>query len=466
MTFALSPAMQRLIALAGAALLLLGSVLMPMRMMQLVPLLVLGLSALALYQFPRALAVVFLASLGLGLDIQMEATAGIGGSLGAAGVKLIPFALAGVLLLRYGVSREINWPFWAWVAIAGMSVAILPIGRIASNADMLRSFIGSSAPFVVAFAIAPRSLWTLLVRGTALLPIISTVVGLLADVAGVWPLFDVGGRFQGMHTPPFLAGFCVTAIFAATLQYLRSFRTIWLIIAGLNLAILLLTQARGPLMAVGLFIGIVFLLSGREIFPLRRKVDLVMGGMIPGLLALGPAVYYALDRFTDMAGNMSGRDVIWPYFIDAIQARPLFGFGLGAGKLIVNPEDPMIRLIGSNAAHNEYLRLAVDAGIVGCALVFLSLIIWIWNGTKKIAPADRLVLRAGLAAALLHSAFDNTLIASTALAQFTFFTAAMARGRADMREQSIRRANHQGGREEYGSAALLSHRARPHHARR
>ena len=34
----------------------------------------------------------------------------------------------------------------------------------------------------------------------------------------------------------FLAGFCETAIFAATIEYMRGFRPIWLIIAGLDLA--------------------------------------------------------------------------------------------------------------------------------------------------------------------------------------------------------------------------------------
>ena len=105
-----------------------------------------------------------------------------------------------------------------------------------------------------------------------------------------------------------------------------------------------------------------------------------MGGMVPALLLLGPAFVFALERFTgEGTDTYSGRDIIWPYFLDAIEQRPLFGFGLGAGKLIVDPEDPTIKLLGSSAAHNEYLRLAVDAGIVGCAAIFLSVIIWIWN---------------------------------------------------------------------------------------
>jgi O-antigen ligase len=161
-----------------------------------------------------------------------------------------------------------------------------------------------------------------------------------------------------------------------------------------------------------------------------------MIGLVPAALLLGPLVVLALDRFLggDQFSQFSGRDIIWPYFLQAIETRPLFGYGLGAGKLIVDPEDPQIRLIGSSAAHNEYLRIAVDAGIVGTVAVFGAIIAWVWGGTRGARPADRLVLRCALVAALLHAGFDNTLIASTAVIQFGWFAAALARARMERSE--------------------------------
>jgi len=281
----------------------------------------------------------------------------------------------------------------------------------------------------------------MLIRGAALVPIISALGSVATTLVGFYPMLDGFNRFQGLHSAPFLAGFCVTATFAAVLEYLRGFRTTWLVVGGLDLAILLATQARAPFAAVCLFLFLVFVLSGPRVFPLRRKVDLVMIAMVPGLALIGLTLLVAMDRFFGEGGgfNYSGRDLIWPYFIEAIEARPLFGFGLGAGKLIVNPDDPLIRLLGSNAAHNEYLRLSVDAGIIGCALIFLSIIAWIWGGTREAPPTDRLVLRAALAAALLHSGFDNTLIASTAVMQFSFFAAALARIRLEREAEGARR---------------------------
>jgi O-antigen ligase len=442
--FVASPMNLRVIGGCGVAALFVAAVMAPEATLLAMPLLVLLLAVLLFFEFPLLLAGLLILVYGAAMDVQVDsltAVAGTGaaGAMGAALVKLVPFALAAVLLLRYGVASAINWPFLAFAGIAAISIAVLPMGRVVGNVEMLRSFIGSTAPFVLGFALAPKSLWTALCRGVAFVPVISALGGLLAGLLGFYAPIDTFGRFQGLHSPPFLAGFCSTAIFACVLEYLRGFKLPWLLLGGLNVAILLATQARAPLAAVILFLAIVFFLSNRETFSLKRKVDLVMGGMLPGLVVLGPITAYAIQRFTqpNYSGgdfNFSGRDIIWPFFLDAIQRRPLFGFGLGAGKLIVDPADPGIRYLGSNAAHNEYLRLSVDGGIIGCAAIFLSLVAWVVIGTRRAPLVDKLVLQAAIVAVLLHSGFDNTLIASTAVIQFTWFAAALARARLETRE--------------------------------
>lgn len=425
-----------------AAILVALAILQPQAALALLPAAVALMVAMLFYEAPVLAIGLFIACYGLALDIQLDlmAESGAGGgvgTLGAAVVKVIPFGIAAMLCLRYGFQAAINWPFLAFSAILIVSLVVLPMGRVSTTAEMIRSFVGSTAPFVIAFAAAPRGFWSTLCKATVLVPLISAAVGLMITLTGLYPAFDNNWRFQGLHSPPFLAGFCTTAIFAATLEYLRTWKTRWLVLGCAVLAVLLASQARAPLIAVSLFLVVVLVVSDRRTFPAKRKVDLMMGGLLPAAVVLGPLLVFASDRLFgtgDGAGvNMSGRDVIWPYFLDAIETRPLFGYGLGAGKLIVNPEDPQIRLINSNAAHNEYLRLSVDAGIIGCAMIFVSLVVWVWVGTRRAAPVDRLVLRAAILAALVHSGFDNTLIASTAVVQFTWFAAALARARMERR---------------------------------
>lgn len=421
--------------------LLFGAIAAPQAALALLPAAVALMVALLFYEAPLLAVGLLVGSYGLALDLQLDlmaesGAAGSVGTLGAAVAKVIPFGIAAMLCLRYGFAPAVNWPFLAFVLVAMVSVVVLPMGRVSTHGEMLRSFVGSTAPFVLAFAAAPRPVWSALCKAVIAVPLISAAVGLLAWPAGLHPAFDHNWRFQGLHSPPFLAGFCITAVFAATLEYLRSFRMRWLLLGGAALGVLFASQARAPIGATALFLLLVFVLSDRRVFPLKRKLDLAMGGLLPALVILGPLLLYALDRFlgADEVARFSGRDVIWPYFLDAIETRPLFGYGLGAGKLIVDPEDPQIRLIRSNAAHNEYLRLAVDAGIIGAAAIFLAIIAWIWSGTRRIAATERLVLRCALAATLLHAAFDNTLIASTAVIQFAWYHAAMSRARSERQE--------------------------------
>lgn len=440
-----------LVALLAVTGVLLTAVALPQAALALLPAATALMIALMFFEAPLLAVGLLAICYGLALDIQLDLLAASGagggvGTLGAAVVKVIPFAIAAMLCLRYGFTRAINWPFLAFALVAAISLAVLPIGRVSTFGEMVRSFVGSTAPFVLAFAAAPRPFWSALCKAVVFVPLISAVIGLgIAWPIGYYDAFDHNWRFQGLHSPPFLAGFCVTAIFAATLEYLRGFRTRWLVLGGAALAVLLATQARAPTIAVVLFLVCVLAFSGRRIFPAKRKLDLLMGGLLPAVVVLGPILLFALDRFLggDQFSQFSGRDIIWPYFLDAIQTRPLFGYGLGAGKLIVDPEDPQIRLLGSNAAHNEYLRLAVDAGIVGTAAIFMGIVAWVWGGTRNAHPTDRLVLRCALLAALVHSGFDNTLIASTAVIQFAWFTAALARARierADTRRQDAVRA--------------------------
>ena len=62
------------------------------------------------------------------------------------------------------------------------------------------------------------------------------------------------------------------------------------------------------------------------------------------------------------AGNLSGRELLWPPFEQAAAASPWFGWGVGAGNAIIPPDSELARLIQTWAAHNEYLRMRVEGG--------------------------------------------------------------------------------------------------------
>ena len=127
------------------------------------------------------------------------------------------------------------------------------------------------------------------------------------------------------------------------------------------------------------------------------------------------------------AGNLSGRELLWPPFERAAEASPWFGWGVGAGNAIIPPDSELARMIQSWAAHNEYLRLSVEGGQLGRALLIGMFVLWVVTHTRQLCRTDRIIIRLALAAFAVHAYTDNVLIATTACVFFAFTTGVFAR---------------------------------------
>jgi exopolysaccharide production protein ExoQ len=98
------------------------------------------------------------------------------------------------------------------------------------------------------------------------------------------------------------------------------------------------------------------------------------------------AIYFAIDSdlILDALGKdrgLTGRTEIWPYVIDAIRERPIFGWGFSSFWSFLNPRSFEIsREVGFGffitSAHNGVLELLLQIGITGTALF---LFIWLRN---------------------------------------------------------------------------------------
>ncbi|WP_048861711.1 O-antigen ligase family protein, partial [Acidisphaera rubrifaciens] len=128
------------------------------------------------------------------------------------------------------------------------------------------------------------------------------------------------------------------------------------------------------------------------------------------------------------AGGLSGRDLMWPYFSAAWDASPWVGWGVGAGKELVPVDAPLARLLGTNAAHNEYLRIGVEGGWLGLVLLVGSFVLWTWWHTRRLPVTERRLLRLVMAGIAVHAYTDNVLIATTASVLFAWVSAAFAGG--------------------------------------
>jgi O-antigen ligase len=134
---------------------------------------------------------------------------------------------------------------------------------------------------------------------------------------------------------------------------------------------------------------------------------------------------------TTNLGNLSGRELLWPNFAQAAAGSPWLGWGVGAGNLIIPQGAPVAKLLQTWAAHNEYLRIEVEGGQLGRAMLVLLLILWVRQHTAPLCRTDRVIMRLVFVAFAVHAFTDNVLISTPACVLFTFATAVFARGRLE-----------------------------------
>jgi O-antigen ligase len=348
--------------------------------------------------------------------------------------KGIGLALLAICLLRYGARVDAFNPGLAFLFMfaAGFMHGVWP-GLTA--ADSIRSLIGSAAPFAFSWSRLSAA-WSRRVIGTVIAaPFLIIGFGACLAAAGLRPLYGLeeGALRLGASThPAFLAGFALISVYALLLEQVRGARSWRLAALGGDIVVLLATGARAPL---GLALLLILLVAGAVStprWPWRARAPVLLAVAAAPAAAVIAAPFLGFVRLLTLASqgdvaNLSNRTLIWPVYEAAIARSPWFGWGTGSGKVLVPVGTLLWHLLGTNAAHDEYLRLAVEGGGLGLGLLLLLIVLWLRRGTHAMSGAERVVMVLVFLAFAVHSATDNTLIATTASLMFAWVSAVFAR---------------------------------------
>jgi O-antigen ligase len=152
-------------------------------------------------------------------------------------------------------------------------------------------------------------------------------------------------------------------------------------------------------------------------------VPLTMDRLTPGRLvtavvvlagAAGLAVAYVPDKIVERLSttraevqdaSFGNRFTLWVAGVHAFERRPMMGYGTGEFVQAVRPE------LGSrsNVAHNTYLSVLVEQGIVGLTL-FLTMLVAVYRSVLRLPKLERrfaLLLLATLAIAMLPLTWED-----------------------------------------------------------
>jgi O-antigen ligase len=127
---------------------------------------------------------------------------------------------------------------------------------------------------------------------------------------------------------------------------------------------------------------------------------------------------FSIYRFIDSVNTddpTTGRAHFWAVTLDIIKAHPVIGTGLGAFGVIYTRYDTRNGLFRLEQAHNDYLQVLSDAGIVGGVLALSFVLLLFYKALSRARSRDdfrrgvALAALSGCFAVLVHSFFDFTL---------------------------------------------------------
>ena len=332
-------------------------------------------------------------------------------------VRLVGFGFSLLAVLAVGaraVAVRVADPYllalFAWCALSLVWTESLP--------DSGRSLVGLFGALALGAALSlampPAMSLRALAGVTALLAAASLVVGLLAPSVGTIQVVrpDVGmtdlkvGLFASNSDLGVVAG--IAAIISIGLV-LTGAHKVWALAAAGVAAALLWSNSITMVVATAIAVGVILSLRLSRLIVAGAAVALVVA-------ALSPISSVLLD-LAGRSRDLTGRTGIWNETLRLIGETPVLGRGLGAGGRHLT-SDTGIPLLH---AHNGYLQVTLDLGVVGALIVAVLLVrTAVGLAAMRVEPAT-FVPSLGLFAFFLVANLANTYILTAHALTALFF---------------------------------------------
>ncbi|MCX6766965.1 MAG: O-antigen ligase family protein [Candidatus Moranbacteria bacterium] len=336
------------------------------------------------------LAVTFLFLASLSLCLGREASAGFR-------KLLYLFTIAPVFFVAADIFREEKWRKRALVAIIFSGALAAMVGLF----QFLFSFlIGIDKSVKIWEGLAPYFL------GNSFGKIVAANSSWLVNIGGVTRM-RAFGFFPDPHNFAFFVNLCLFTALGYLFAPKKAVSKLWIGAGAISMSAAVgLSFSRGAylgLLAGGLFFALIFL-----------KRSGVLGKTLVAIVAIFVLVFIfnsniitqrLVTSFNLKEGSNAERYKNWTQAAGMIQDYPLGGVGLGNYAKTV---DPTAADRSSIYAHNLFLDIAAETGILNAIIFLLLIFVSVWRNIRNNNMLS-LGVAAGLIAFLVHSIFDTAL---------------------------------------------------------
>lgn len=201
----------------------------------------------------------------------------------------------------------------------------------------------------------------------------------------------------------------------------RDKRLIYLTAIGLMGIALLLSGSRGGLVSLLAEIFFLVILTNKAKGSGQMAVKIGLSVLLLAVIVFGAILIGGESSLTRLAETSASQDFstnrthIWSVTLDVIKNNLPFGAGLGAFGVAYTPYDSLSGMDRVEQAHNDYLQVLADAGIVGLLLGAFFVYRLFKTGLRNANISNRfrrgvaVGALAGCFAILVHSLFDFVL---------------------------------------------------------
>lgn len=255
-----------------------------------------------------------------------------------------------------------------------------------------------------------------------------TVVSLFGGLSGAAFAHGYRGRFHGFFDSANATGMIAAMVIplALGLKSLGRSRAFhWASILA-SAATLVLSQSRGAIVSVIGAVAVMGLLGGmtRVAKALATLTVVVVGVILPiSEFGLAPSISETAARFQPAPDGdySSSRLVAWRLITTLWEERPFLGYGFRSTELLFQSEQRSGGFaFGPDTAHNGYLQILLELGLVGTVL-FGLVVLRVWKVVRKGRSRLQIGLIGSMAGGLLFQITESPIFGTGAIFPFVFW---------------------------------------------